>query len=422
MPLSRRRKHRARISHRAQVSAGLTALATLATVTTVVLIVAGSVLLPSSAMTGKLSRHPTRIVKVRTTVTATATVTATVTPLAPTQTVTATQNVAGPTQTVTTTITVSPTGTPAEAATTSSTATPTSSPTVSASSAPGTGKPGIGVYMSGNNSGLDSYTSGWAVQPNVASFYLNWNSSVPSLMKSYAGQGREIQVSLMTKISAGNWVTWNSIANGSQDAHIIAMIKALDALGTRVLLSLDCEPDAQYDVGGTTPGVAQGQTPAQYVAAANHVADLVHANSTHVESSVHLAGFRTPALEASFLPAHAKLDNIEWDPYKTGSHPVSETATQLFATYINNVLVPYGYGDTPRHINETGIMTDTFSNGGSFTTQTQIDFYNSIPAAMATDHIESVIWFRANSGAHDYIPTDPTVDQAFAAMTAKTLG
>jgi hypothetical protein len=127
MPLSQRPKHRARrTSHRAQVSAGLTALATLATVTTVVLIVAESALLPSSALTGKPPRHPTK-----TTVTATATVTATVTPLPtyPTQTVTATQNVAGPTQTVTTTITVNPTGTPNDA--------PTTSPTASTSSAPG---------------------------------------------------------------------------------------------------------------------------------------------------------------------------------------------------------------------------------------------------------------------------------------------
>jgi hypothetical protein len=76
----------------------------------------------------------------------------------------------------------------------------------------------------------------------------------------------------------------------------------------------------------------------------------------------------------------------------------------------------------PRHILETGIKTDAFSDGGSFSTQDQINFYNGIPAAMRSENIESVVWFRANSGNHDYIPTDSSVDQAFAAMTEGLLG
>ena len=37
------------------------------------------------------------------------------------------------------------------------------------------------------------------------------------------------------------------------------------------------------------------------------------------------------------------------------------------------------------------------------------------------DDIESVVWFRDNTGRHDYIPTDPSVDQAFSSMVASTL-
>ncbi|MGC4110416.1 MAG: hypothetical protein QM747_08345 [Nocardioides sp.] len=378
-----------------------------------VLIVAGSVLSPGSAATSGLKggwRPPIR--HWRHTVTATATVTVTARPVAPTATVTATKSVPGPTQTVT--VTVAPTAGP--------TTGPTSAPTTGPTSAPpstgtgDTGSPKVGIYMSGNGTGLDAYTSGWAAQPNVGSFYLNWNSKVPALMKTYASQGREIQAEISTKISAGSYVTWSDIAKGTYDDHLISMIQSLDALNTRVLLALDVEPDGQYN-GGT--GVAPGQTPAQYVAAANHVADLIHANSTHVESMVWLAGYQDAATEASFLPAHSKIDNIGWDPYKTGSHAVSETATQLFAKFINTVLVPYGYGDIPRHITETGIQTDASSSGSTFSTQTQIDFYQGIPAAMAADDIESVVWFRANSGTHHYIPTDSSVDQAFASMTDK---
>ncbi|HEX3930134.1 MAG TPA: hypothetical protein VHW64_05490 [Nocardioides sp.] len=276
--------------------------------------------------------------------------------------------------------------------------------------------PAIGVYLSGNNAGLSAYTSGWREQPAVASFYLGWDSPLPATMRSAAADGREVQVALMTKITDGSWVTWSDIAAGTYDDHVIAVIKSLDALDTRVLLALDVEPDANYVNG--EGGVAPGQTPAEYVAAADHVADLIHAHSSHVHSLVWLAGFADPATEAAFLPAHSKLDDVGWDPYKTGGHADGETATQLFATFVNEVLVPHGYGDITRHITETGIQTDASDAGTTFSTQTQIDFLRGIPAAMEADDIQSVVWFRADSGAHDYIPTDPTVDTAFASMLA----
>ena len=53
---------------------------------------------------------------------------------------------------------------------------------------------GLGVYMSGNNAGAAALTSTWAQQPNLGSFYLNWNSHVTPLMKTYAAQGRTLQV------------------------------------------------------------------------------------------------------------------------------------------------------------------------------------------------------------------------------------
>lgn len=271
--------------------------------------------------------------------------------------------------------------------------------------------------MSGNNAGVAALTSSWAQQPNIGSFYLNWNSHVTPLMKTYAAQGRTLQVSFSTRSTTGSYATWNDIAAGTYDTTILTLIKSLDTLGVTVLLSLDCEPDGQYD----KTGVAPGQTPAQYVAAANHFADLIHANSTHVQSSIWLTGSRDPSLEAQFLPAHSKLDNIGWDPYKNYNHPAAETPTQLFATFINNVLVPHGYGDIARHINETGIQTDVWPSGGQFTTAQQQAFFNAIPAAMAANDIESVVWFRANSGAHYYIPTDPAVDQTFATMVGCSL-
>ena len=392
--------------------ASLAALSSVVAVLATFLVVAGGMFAPTMATADNAFKKCFKPHRVTKTIRATATVTATVKVPGPTQTAT----LPGPTQTVTL---PGPTQTVTATATATATAPgPTATPTGGQKT---TQTPEIGIYMSGGNTGLDAYTSAWAVQPNLASFYLPWNNTVAGTprMAQYAADGRTLQVELATKYSTG-YALWSDIASGTYDAHIIDVIHSLDALGVPVMLSLDNEPDAKATSG--TGEVAPGQTAAQYVAAANHFADLIHANSTHVQSLVWIAGFKDAATSASFLPAHSKLDNVGWDPYKTGSHATSETPTQLFATFINTVLIPNGYGDTPRHILETGIMTDSFSNGGSFTVQSQIDFLKGIPAAMATDNIDSVMWFRANSGAHHYIPTDPSVDQAFASMTADLLG
>lgn len=274
----------------------------------------------------------------------------------------------------------------------------------------------IGVYMSGNNTGLNAYTAGWPKQPNAGSFYCSWNTTVAGtpLMSTYASQGRWLHVELATRISGSNYVTWADIASGTYDAHLISFITALDALGTTVYLSLDNEADIKATSG--TGEVAPGQTAAQYVAAANHLFDLIHAHSTNVKAMVWLAG-GTPNTAKNFLPAHSKLDAVGWDPYKTGTHK-ADTATSLFAAFINAVLVPAGYADIPRHINESGIVVGALATGGSYSTQDQIDFYNGWPAAMDANQIVCAVWFRANSGAHPYIPTDPSVDAAFEAMVA----
>src|SRR3954452_13095042 len=65
----------------------------------------------------------------------------------------------------------------------------------------GTVWPGLGVYMSGNNAGVDALTSSWAQQPNIGSFYLNWNSHVTPLMKAHGAQGRTLQVALSTRVN-----------------------------------------------------------------------------------------------------------------------------------------------------------------------------------------------------------------------------
>jgi hypothetical protein len=280
----------------------------------------------------------------------------------------------------------------------------------------------IGLYRSGNNSDLNSYCSGWPTQPNAVSFYFNWGANLnpgsQPLLNQYASENRMIHIALLQKITSTSWVLWNEVANGSRDSELISQLTKIDALpADRIIVSYDNEPD-----NGNTTAHPASQTSAQYKAAAEHFYDLVQAHTgDHVEANVHFAGGNTSKVMA-MMPAHNKMQNVSWDPYKVGTDPVSQTATQCFQAFINNVLTPMGYADIPRHITESGIKVDTFSNGGSFNVATQIAFYQGWPDAIDACNLDSAIFFCSNSGQHDYIPTDNSVKNAFRDMLDTAVG
>jgi hypothetical protein len=289
----------------------------------------------------------------------------------------------------------------------------------------------IGVYMSGNNNGLETYESSWPTKTNCNTYYVTWtgnssspNWTPPSHMSVAAGQGHTIMLEMDSKQATGGpWVTWANIASGSLDSFIIDFLDELDALGVPVYLSLENEADLKWDAGDGK--VAPGQTTAQYKAACDKVYDLIHANTTNVHSLLWLAG-GTASRAIAMLPTKSKLDAISWDPYKKGTE-CSLNTSQVLNRFIANVLIPTGYDTVPkRFITETGIKVNAF-NGTQcgitqFPTSTQIDYYNGIPGAMDANDIDGVVWFRTNSGAHPYIPTDPAVDAAFRDMVDNTLG
>lgn len=280
----------------------------------------------------------------------------------------------------------------------------------------------IGLYRSGNNSDLASYTSGWPTAPNAVTFYFNWganlNPASQPLLNQYAEENRLIHIAMLSKITSTSWITWQNFANGMYDSAMISQLQKIDALpADRIIVSFDNEPD-----NSNPTAHAPNQTAASYKAAANRFYTLLRATcGPHVENNIHFAGGNA-SLCRSMLADHNKLENVSWDPYKVGTDPVGQTATQCFQAFINNVLQPAGYLDIPRHITETGIKVDTFSNGGSFDVATQIAFYQGWPAAIDACSLESVIWFCSNSGQHDYIPTDNSVKNAFRDMLDATIG
>lgn len=288
----------------------------------------------------------------------------------------------------------------------------------------------LGVYMSSNMGPVDGYESSWPTKTNIGSFYFVWGANLnsgaqPDLYDYCSRQNYVIHIAMLTKLNNTSWVRWDDIANGVYDSNIVSQLQKINNIplgaGTKIIVSFDNEPD-----NGNATAHAPNQTAAEYAAGAIHFFDLLNANcGPKIETGIHFAGgnqsFCNTVLSSGGSALHTRLENVGWDPYKKGTE-TTLNCTQLWAEFINGVLIPRGFDDIPRHITETGIKTDVFSNGGQYTTAQQITFYQQWPAALAANNIKSAIWFRSNSGQHNYIPTDSAVDDAFRDMVDSYLG
>lgn len=288
----------------------------------------------------------------------------------------------------------------------------------------------VGVYMGSNMAPVDNYESGWPTKTNIGSFYFVWGANLnsgsqPDLYDWCSRDNQVIHIAYMTKLNNTSWVRWDDIASGTYDSNITSQLTKINNIplgtNTKIIVSFDNEPD-----NGNVTAHAPNQTAQQYASGALHFFDMVHSIcGPKVETGIHFAGgnqsFCNTVLTSGGSSLHSKLDNVGWDPYKKGTE-TTLNCTQLWAEFINGVLIPRGFDDIPRHITETGIKTDVFSNGGQYTTAQQITFYQQWPAALAANNIKSAIWFRSNSGQHDYIPTDSAVDNAFRDMVDSYLG
>jgi hypothetical protein len=271
----------------------------------------------------------------------------------------------------------------------------------------------VGVYSSGNK----PMTAIAGTKLTAASFYVAHGATLPAAVEAAAKAGQDIVIEISSQKSGG-YDTWAAFAKGAFDADLARHRDALAALATKygveVFASFENEPDEKV----SNNQAATGQTAAQYVAAANHWGDLC--KGAKVVPLVWLAGNKATATD--FLPDIAKIRAVSWDPYKTGTKTTMD-ASALFKAFAAKLDAKGWTADKARRlISETGIKVDAFSGGGSYTVADQTKFWAQIPAAAKAAGVELVIWFRANSGAHDYIPTDASIDPAFAAMAASVTG
>lgn len=277
---------------------------------------------------------------------------------------------------------------------------PTPTPT------PGGGTKRIGLYRSGNNKDTLSYVG---KTPNIMSFYIQWGAGLPSTLTAAAKSGAVIQVAQLAKVNSTTFKRWADIANGVYDNELIDQIQKYENIaltyGVEVWLSFENEADARINNSGKS---APNQTPGEYVAAANHFADLVTRYAPHVQNSVWLAGFGAFDTVKKFLPSKSKFAHLGWDPYKTGTHPQGDGVYETAKRFYDGVVVPNGWDGKRLHLYETGIVVDK-----GFDVANQADYYNTMMEDMAKiKNLESVTIFCSNSGGKNYVPTSDTVKKA----------
>src|SRR5262249_27485835 len=143
--------------------------------------------------------------------------------------------------------------------------------------------------------------------------------------------------------------TWANVASGATDPELIAQAAGLKSFGYPVMVTFDHEADAR---------IGQSGTPAEFVAAWQHVNDVYAAQGvTNVIWVWALTGygFWTPSKASSMYPGDAYVDwvaadSYDWYPGRAGTKWVSFQQTfQPFVTW-----VAANAPDKPMMAEETG--------------------------------------------------------------------
>lgn len=273
--------------------------------------------------------------------------------------------------------------------------------------------PGFGVYTGGDSYPVTA-VSGWKVQPNVGSFYENWGeynatTGKVTLSPGLVAAAKDPHVLfLQIAYNTGQKETYANISAGKDAALLKALCAALDALGKPWLLAINNEAD-------TSTNYPSGQTPAQYGAAVNYVAQNFVSKSKFGGMLAWLAAYEDAATLESFITVldQSVVEDLSGDPYDTGTHPAGETFQQTCQSFVTAAKAAGWKGRL--HISETGIVVDKGNK-----TEAQLEAWvASIPAGAAALGLSSITFFDDNSGGKDYVPTNPALLAAYGVAAQK---
>lgn len=218
-----------------------------------------------------------------------------------------------------------------------------------------------GVYDGMGNpydTGDNDYTKTVGAVPAVGiSYYSLYDGQMPNAQETARVQvGTVPQISMETKSykTAGAFWTWADVAAGKHDATYIAWAQKLAALKAPVIVCPDHEGDEA--INNNHHG---GELPAAWRLAWLHVQSVMAPIAPLVKWAAWFGGYKTSTM-AGCYPGDAHVDLVGCDPYRSASHPATETCRQTWASRMAGLDTFVGAG-VPRAMTETA--TDIKSGG-----------------------------------------------------------
>jgi hypothetical protein len=195
---------------------------------------------------------------------------------------------------------------------------------------------------------------------DIVHTYHVWNDAFPTVEETQlAHEGHLLMIGWKPITSAGQPVSWASIAAGDQDQTIAAEGRRLRALGEPVLLSFSYEPERLVGITGT---------PSQFAAAFRHVHDvIVKAGATNVEWVWTVMGLNDSYWHRTYdelWPGRQYVDWISWDPYNWAS--CRKDAWLSFAAMVRPFyqwVTAQDFGNLPLMLSEYGTVEDPHDSG-----------------------------------------------------------
>lgn len=254
---------------------------------------------------------------------------------------------------------------------------------------------------------LDAFSQKVGAAPKIVGSYRDWTIDLinPTLMDGVIARGAIPQVT---------WEPWDptlgtnqpayalsTITNGVHDAYIRASAAAAAAYGKPFQLRFAPEMNGSW---APWEGTINGNTPAQYVAAWQHVVSIFRAAGAMNVTWVWAPNHGPTGTIASYYPGDSWVDVLGIDGYNWGSADVWQTFTQVFgAAY-----------DIVASLNATKpvMITETGSNeaGGDKAAWITSAYLTEIPTRFP--RVTGVIWFDVNK------EVDWRIDSSSASLAA----
>lgn len=242
-------------------------------------------------------------------------------------------------------------------------------------------------------------------QLDIVDLFIDWGTSPASLVTTRLGQASaQGSVPELTWMpcnfgvsgscgSSGTAFPLANIAAGDYDPYITSVADAMKAYGQPVLLRFAHEMNGGWYPWGNT----QGNTPAQYVAAWQHVHSIFAA-----EGATNVYWLWTPNVTGHdtsvYYPGDAYVDFVGADGYNGPSYGGWRTPSAIFGPVLTNIR---SFTSKPIIIGEVGAEpsctscygTGSTQNWGNTTTQTKSVWLGDwVPYLNSVNNVAGFVW------------------------------